>query len=131
MQAAAKPALEVATSLALDRTYLATERTLMGWIRTALSMITFGFTISKLGDVLAHVEIKGVWRVHTFSVRSLGELLVTFGTIVLGVACFQHRRRVKGLCALGFRHQTSLAYVAALTLAVVGVFALTALVMSL
>ena len=33
--------------LALERTILSHERTLMGWIRTSTSLITFGFTIYK------------------------------------------------------------------------------------
>jgi len=33
--------------MALDRTWLAHERTLMAWARTAASMISFGFTIYK------------------------------------------------------------------------------------
>ena len=36
-------ALETSEVLALDRTRLAAERTLMAWLRTALSMISFGF----------------------------------------------------------------------------------------
>jgi putative membrane protein len=36
-----------ATRLALSRTILAHERTLMAWIRTSTSMISFGFTIYK------------------------------------------------------------------------------------
>jgi putative membrane protein len=31
--------------LAMERTRMAAERTLMSWVRKALSMITFGFTI--------------------------------------------------------------------------------------
>ena len=38
---------DVATRLAADRTWLADERTLMAWIRTATSLISFGFTIYK------------------------------------------------------------------------------------
>jgi len=33
------------TKLAVDRTRLAYERNLMAWVRTAVSLITFGFTI--------------------------------------------------------------------------------------
>ena len=32
-------------NLSIDRTRMAAERTLMAWLRTALSMISFGFTI--------------------------------------------------------------------------------------
>ena len=48
------------TDLALDRNQLAAERTLMGWIRTALAMISFGFTIGKLGQVVDSVNAKGI-----------------------------------------------------------------------
>ena len=40
-------ALDTGTRLALDRTHLAHERTLMAWVRTATSLISFGFTIYK------------------------------------------------------------------------------------
>jgi putative membrane protein len=36
-----------ATRLALSRTVLAHDRTLMAWVRTSTSMISFGFTIYK------------------------------------------------------------------------------------
>jgi putative membrane protein len=39
--------LKTSDILALDRTRMAAERTLMAWVRTALSMIGFGFTIYK------------------------------------------------------------------------------------
>ena len=39
--------LELKDCLALDRSRLASERTLMAWVRTAMSMVTFGFTIYK------------------------------------------------------------------------------------
>ena len=38
---------KLADALAMERTRMAADRTLMGWIRTALSMIGFGFTIFK------------------------------------------------------------------------------------
>ena len=42
----------VSTKLAVDRTRLAHERTLMAWVRTATSLISFGFTIYKFFQFL-------------------------------------------------------------------------------
>jgi putative membrane protein len=36
------------TSLAVHRTLIGADRSLMVWIRAALSMVTFGFTIYKI-----------------------------------------------------------------------------------
>ena len=44
--------LKLVDALALDRNKLAAERTLMAWVRTALSMISFGFTIYKFLQVI-------------------------------------------------------------------------------
>ena len=44
--------LKLTDILALDRNKLAAERTLMAWVRTALSMISFGFTIYKFLQVI-------------------------------------------------------------------------------
>jgi len=38
--------------LAIDRTRMASERTLQAWVRTALSMIAFGFTLYKFLQVM-------------------------------------------------------------------------------
>ena len=46
--AASPPNVSDSTLLAVDRTRLAHERTLMAWVRTATSMISFGFAIAKL-----------------------------------------------------------------------------------
>ena len=47
-----QPELKLNDILALDRNKLAAERTLMAWVRTALSMISFGFTIYKFLQVI-------------------------------------------------------------------------------
>ena len=39
--------LPLTTLLALDRTRIAYERTLMAWVRTGTSLITFGFAVHK------------------------------------------------------------------------------------
>jgi len=39
--------IDTGTRLAVDRTWLAHERTMLAWVRTAASLISFGFTIYK------------------------------------------------------------------------------------
>lgn len=47
------PAPAALPNLSQINTILSADRTLMSWIRTSLSMISFGFTIYKLLDALA------------------------------------------------------------------------------
>jgi putative membrane protein len=120
------------TDLAMERNRLAAERTLMGWIRTALSMISFGFTIGKLGEVLHDVEVKGIFRPnHMISVERIAYFLVSLGTIALFAASLQHWRRMRELYAMGLRRQLSIPFIVALLLTAVGGFAFTALLLAL
>ena len=120
------------TDLALERNYMAAERTLMAWIRTALSMISFGFTIGKLGQVLEDVEMKGpLGRIRDVSVKSIAYFLVILGTLALLGATVQHWLEVREFRAMGLRHRFSLASVVGLLLSVLGGFALSALVLKL
>ena len=47
-----EPELKLVDILAIDRTRMAAERSLMAWVRTALSVITFGFTFYKFMQFL-------------------------------------------------------------------------------
>ena len=118
------------TDLAVERSYLAAERTLMAWIRTALSMISFGFTIGKLGQMVAQVEVKGLLRpVRVMGVESIAYFLVTLGTLALLAAILQHLRSVGEYAALGMRRRISIELIVGLVLLVMGGGDLTALVM--
>ena len=120
------------TDLALERNYLASERTLMGWIRTSLSMISFGFAIGKLGQVVENVEVKRVLgSPRMVSVERIALFLVVLGTVALLGAALQHWRRVRELRAMGLPRQFSITFIVALLLAAVGGFALSSLAAAL
>ena len=48
---------DINTLLAMRRNFMAADRTLMAWIRTAISMIGFGFTLAKLFQALAQQNV--------------------------------------------------------------------------
>lgn len=86
--------LDSGTRLAIDRTYLAHERTLMAWIRTAASMISFGFTIYKFFQF----ELKGRPAEEQFiGPRELAIMMITIGLVSLIMSGIQHRRSLQAL----------------------------------
>ena len=119
------------TDLSLDRTYMATERTLQAWIRTTLSMISFGFTLGKLAEVLQDVEVKGPFLTRTLSIIGIAYFLVLLGTLALLGAIVQHALAVRELRARGLGGRISIASIVAVLLVVVVGFAFTALVLRL
>jgi putative membrane protein len=119
------------TDLALQRTYLATERTLEAWIRTALSMISFGFTIAKVIQTLGASDVEGLFGKRAWSISGLGYFLVLGGVLALAAATVQQRVRARALYAQGLRREPSVAQAVAVVLCVVGAVAFTALVLQL
>ena len=119
------------TQLALRRSFLAAERTLMAWIRTSISMIGFGFTLAKLFQSLAssNVLIRGpagkVW-----TAEGVGMLLISLGTFALILAVLDHRREWKQLRAVGLGPRFSLTMAVASVLAILGVIALISLLVN-
>jgi putative membrane protein len=125
-------AADTSTRLAMERNYMASDRTLMAWVRTSLSMISFGFTLGKLGQVLQDVSIKRlVGGTRTVSIEQLAYFLVIIGTVALLGATIQHWNRMRELHAMGLRHRYSITLLVSLVLVAVGAFAFTALVLAL
>jgi putative membrane protein len=87
---------KLADVLAIERTRMAADRTLMGWVRTALSMIGFGFTIFKFLESIQSKEVVSqVVRPH--SPRIAGLTLIGIGVFALVIASRQHWNYVKKL----------------------------------
>ena len=77
-----------ANQLALERTILAHERTLMGWVRTSTSLITFGFTIYKFFqlELEGRPPLQGVIGPRQFAV-----FMISIGLFSLVIATIQYR----------------------------------------
>jgi putative membrane protein len=82
--------------LAMQRNQLAHERTLMAWLRTSLSSISFGFTIYKFFQAMVEEE-RTPLSGHLIGPRELGILMISFGLLGLLMATIQHRREMAKL----------------------------------
>jgi len=103
------------THLAMDRTWLSHERTLMAWVRTATSMISFGFTIYKFFEFEAG---KGspVTR-GKLSPRGFALIMITIGLMALLVATISHRAETRSIAtALGKKYSVATAVAALVSL---------------
>jgi putative membrane protein len=114
-----------ATKLAVDRTRLAHERTLMAWVRTATSLISFGFTIYKFFQYREQGERQAVET--TISPRGLALILIGIGLTALVLATLDHRRNMVTLRSeYGQLIPYSLATVVAGLIGLLGILALLA-----
>jgi putative membrane protein len=108
--------IDTATSLAAARTVMAADRSLMAWIRTALSMISFGFTIYK---VLQGLEHAGVKRAHFDSPRWMGLFLTALGTFSIAMGTVEYVYTVRAMQPVGhyrvFRPAMLMAMIMSLT----------------
>lgn len=78
------------TRLAEMRNRMAAERTLMGWMRTSISFITFGFSISQFFQYLKQLQpgkVKGLTFEEPYI---LGLVLVAIGTFTLLMAVIEN-----------------------------------------
>jgi putative membrane protein len=112
------------TDLGYVRTRFAADRTLMGWIRTSLSLIGFGFSIFKFFQYLQESgTLQGMGRRE--GPRHLGVTLVAMGVIFLVMAFAEYLlflRRLSREAKERFPISTTL--IASFALVVVGLFAL-------
>jgi putative membrane protein len=109
---------EERTDLALLRTLNAAERTLMAWIRTAISMIGFGFTIYKFFQYQSE-EVVATHPRRAQAPRNLGLTLVALGTLALAAAAYQHVHLLHQIGAPKW-HVWSISFVVAIAVVLIG-----------
>jgi putative membrane protein len=107
--------------MAADRTWLAHERTLMAWVRTATSMITFGFTIYKFFqfDIGKNAPI----RRTLLTPRDFALIMISIGLVCLLLATLEHRKEVRSL-SVALQGRRSLAQVIAWFVSIFGILVL-------
>lgn len=89
-----EPTLSIQTKLALERTRAAYDRTMMAWIRTATSLITFGFGVYKFFQL----ELKIAGRENQrIGVREFALLMVGAGVLSMVLGSVDHWRNMQRL----------------------------------
>lgn len=79
-------ALNPQTTLAIERNYLAIERNLLAWMRTAITLITFGFSIH-------HFFREGLpGQQNRLGPTEFGFYMIVIGLVALLLAILQYRR---------------------------------------
>jgi putative membrane protein len=107
---------------ALENTRLAYERTLMAWVRTSVSLITFGFTIYKFFQYMQ--ESQGAKVVRLVTPRTFGMLMISAGLFTLLMATLEHWRSMKRLKEQLAGMKVSIAMVLAVWISAIGILAL-------
>jgi putative membrane protein len=120
--------VNIANELAKERNRAAYDRTLMAWIRTAISLIGFGFAIAKSYEYIQMDEMEKTGR---FIDQIHAPLWFGMSFIVLGMLCIlggviQYGEVVKRIQSAQFTYgePRPLVKIVALILLIIGIFAL-------
>lgn len=113
------------THLAMERTRVAYERTMMAWVRTGTSLITFGFSVYKFFQI----EMKDSIVAQTLiGPRGFGLTLIGIGLLSLLLGTLEHGRDLRALRRTYPGMPPSSSRWLATVIAVLGLFALAAVV---
>jgi putative membrane protein len=108
------------------RTQIALQRTLMAAVRTAVSLIGFGFTVAQFFE-----HMPGLSHVRAEMPRNLGMVLIAAGVLSLAIFTWQYRvanvylreGEFQKLAVVSKRRMYSAAYITAFAVMAIGVVA--------
>ncbi|HEY9639709.1 MAG TPA: DUF202 domain-containing protein [Coleofasciculaceae cyanobacterium] len=101
-----KPPYNLNNELAKERTRAATDRTLMAWIRTALSLIGFGFGIPTIVKAIETTRVGKEIDPHRFS-TIVGLSFIGVGMFSIAAALTAHRRAMQRLQSDRYTYESS------------------------
>ncbi len=117
--------------LAKERSRQASDRTLMAWVRTSLSLIGFGFGIASFRDILLEGGLIRNPQKEFNGALIFGLSFISLGVLGLLAATMQHWRILQHLKQADFSYTgfRPLAFVMAILLMLIGLFAFIAVLM--
>ena len=118
----------LATELARERSRQATDRTLMAWVRTALSLIGFGFGIAQFQDLFVQAGGGSRPLEHVNNAFIFGLSFIILGIAGLSAATYQHWRILEQIKQNRFNYTGfhPLVLIVAILLIIIGLFGLVA-----
>ena len=123
--------VNVSNELARERSRQAADRTLMAWVRTALSLIGFGFGVAQFRDILVRAELV-TRRSPEYPSTALyfGLAFISLGVLGLLAATIQHWRILQHIKQDQFHYSgfRPLVFIMATALITIGVLAFIAVV---
>jgi putative membrane protein len=116
--------MSLTDELAKQRNRDAAERTLMAWIRTCLSLISFSFGLDK---IVAAIRSRAGGRMHAeWGVRLIAIAFILTGVVAMVAATRQHGRSLRRLLRDNFTYtqEPSIATATAMMISFIGAAAL-------
>ncbi len=118
--------LSVSARFDLERTRIAYENLMMSWIRTATSLITFGFSIYKFFQIEGQGSNNQANRL--IGPREFALALVVIGLAALALATVEYRQNIRIVKAQYPKSPRSLSALVAALISLLGIGALLAMI---